>query len=292
MVQITGADPLSDQLTVSGLAGNDIIDASRLAANSIALTLNGGAGDDIIIGSPGNDLVIGGQGSDVAFMGAGDDTFVWNPGDGSDTVEGQAGNDTLQFNGSNAGENIDISANGSRVRLTRDVANITMDLHGVEGINLAARGSADTITIGDLTGTDLTNLNIDLSGVPGTGMGDGQPDTVIVNGTNRADTVTIAGDAGSASVLGLAAQVNITGAEPGTDRLVVNMLGGDDVMTASDLSASGISLTASGGDGNDILIGGAGDDTLIGDAGDDILIGGPGQDILDGGTGDNLLIQD
>ena len=33
----------------------------------------------------------------------------------------------MDFNGSNAGENIDVSANGSRVRLFRDVANITMD---------------------------------------------------------------------------------------------------------------------------------------------------------------------
>ena len=69
----------------------------------------------------GNDLVNGGRGNDVALMGAGDDTFVWNPGDGSDTVEGQAGTDTLLFNGANVNENIDISANGERVRFSRDV---------------------------------------------------------------------------------------------------------------------------------------------------------------------------
>ena len=51
-------------------------------------------------------------------------------------------------------------------------------------------------------------------------------------------------------------------------------------------------LTADGGDGDDVLIGGRGNDTLIGGAGDDVLIGGPGQDILDGGPGDNILIQD
>ena len=94
--------------------------------------INGGDGDDTITGSAGNDTVIGGRGNDVAFLGAGDDTFVWNPGDGSDTVEGQAGNDTLLFNGANVNENIDISANGSRATLFRDVANITMDLNSVE----------------------------------------------------------------------------------------------------------------------------------------------------------------
>ena len=73
-------------------------------------------------------------------LGDGDDTFVWNPGDGSDTVEGQAGFDTLQFNGSNVGENIDISANGGRVALFRDVGNVTMDLNGIERIQLACLG--------------------------------------------------------------------------------------------------------------------------------------------------------
>ena len=93
-------------------------------------------------------------------------------------------------------------------------------------------------------------------------------------------------------MLGLAAQVNITGAEAANDRLTVNALGGDDTVDASGLSAGAIQLTEDGGDGDDVLIGGAGDDTLLGGAGDDVLIGGPGQDVLDGGPGDNILIQD
>ena len=100
----------------------------------------------------------------MAFMGAGDDTFVWNPGDGSDTVEGQGGNDTLQFNGANVNENIDLSANGSRLRLFRDVGNVTMDVNGVEQVNVVALGGADTITVNDLSGTGVTDVNIDLAG--------------------------------------------------------------------------------------------------------------------------------
>jgi hypothetical protein len=57
-------------------------------------------------------------------MGAGDDVFQWNPGDGSDTVEGQDGTDTMLFFGANIAENIDIAANGARVRFARDVANV------------------------------------------------------------------------------------------------------------------------------------------------------------------------
>ena len=92
-------------------------------------------------------------------------------------VEGQAGNDTLLFNGANVNENIDISANGSRVRLFRDVGNVTMDLNGVENIQLNALGGADTITVNDLTGTDVKQVAIDLGSPPGSGTGDGQADT-------------------------------------------------------------------------------------------------------------------
>ena len=59
-----------------------------------------------------------------------------------------------------------------------------MDLNGVEQVNVNALGGADTITVNDLSGTDVTSVNLDLAGTPGSGTGDGQADTVIVNGTN------------------------------------------------------------------------------------------------------------
>jgi Ca2+-binding RTX toxin-like protein len=75
------------------------------------------------------------------------------------------------------------------------------------------------------------------------------------------------------------------------DRLVINGLGGDDVIEASGLAAGSMLLTADGGDGNDVLIGGDGNDVLLGGAGDDVLLGGPGIDVLDGGDGDDIEIQ-
>ena len=38
-----------------------------------------------------------------------------------------------------------------------------MDLNGVERIQLNALGGADTITVNDLTGTDVTRVALDLS---------------------------------------------------------------------------------------------------------------------------------
>ena len=87
---------------------------------------------------------------------------MWNPGDGSDTVEGQDGLDTMLFNGANVSENIDIAANGQRVLFTRNVANITMDLNGVEQIQFNALGGADNIVVHDLSGTSVTEVDIDL----------------------------------------------------------------------------------------------------------------------------------
>ena len=144
-VTVANSDGNLDNLVVNLLGGNDHFDASELPAGITRLTVDGGAGDDVITGSQGadvllggdgSDLVNGGRGDDVAMLGDGGDTFVWNPGDGSDVVEGQDGFDTMVFNGSNANENIDLSADGSRLRLFRDVGNVTMDVNGVEQVNV------------------------------------------------------------------------------------------------------------------------------------------------------------
>ncbi|HEY1518504.1 MAG TPA: calcium-binding protein [Solirubrobacteraceae bacterium] len=224
-------------LTIDGGAGDD--------------TLIGGDGDDTLIGGSGNDFVDGGRGSDTALLGAGKDTFVWNPGEGSDTVEGQGGNDTLDFNGSNAPENIDVSANGSRVRLFRDVANITMDLNGIEALDLNTLGSADNVTVGDLTGTDLEKANVDLSATPGSGVGDGAADTVIVDGTDGADNAKVGSAGGDVLVSGLYTDVQVTGAESANDSIDVNTLGGDDTINTG-LGISGpAAVNIDGGTGTD-----------------------------------------
>jgi Ca2+-binding RTX toxin-like protein len=285
---VNGIDPGSvDALTINGLGGDDNINASQLRAGQVKLTINGGDGNDAITGSAGDDLVFGGRGSDTALLAGGNDTFVWNPGDGSDIVDGQTGVDTLLFNGANVNENIDISANGSRARFFRDVGNVTMDLKGMETIDFNALGGADTINVNDLTGTGVKNVNIDLASPPGSGVGDGQADTVVINATSRDDLITVTNTGSAITVSGLAATVSISGFEA-NDNLVINGLGGDDVITAPGLS--GIQLTANGGNGNDVIIGGPGHGVLLGGAGDDVLIGGA-QYVLDGGTGNNVLIR-
>ena len=245
----------TDQLAVDGLGGNDSISATGLAAQSIALTLDGGAGDDTLAGSQGvetllsgdgNDSVDGNGGNDTAMLGAGDDTFVWDPGDGSDVVEGQDGADTMVFNGAAAGEHIDLSANGSRLRFFRDVGNITMDTNGVEAVDFNALGGADTVTVNDLTGTGVSLVNVDLAGALGGSSGDGQADRVVVNGTNGNDAINVNGDAGGVKVSGLATTVAIEHSEVANDRLEVNTLAGKDTVDSSGLAAGAIQLLVNG----------------------------------------------
>jgi Ca2+-binding RTX toxin-like protein len=281
----------SENLVVNANDGDDTFTASDGLAALIHLTVDGGAGNDRIVGSDGDDTIIGGRGNDEVFLGAGNDTFVWNPGDGSDIVEGEGGADTMQFNGASGDEKIDLSANGSRLRLVRDVGNVTMDVNGVEKVNVAAGDGADTITIGDLSGTGVTDLNLDLAATPGSRTGDGKADTVIVNGTGGNDRITVANHAGGIDVRGLATRIHIVGADATADHLNVSGLAGDDLVNAKKLHAATMLLTEDGGEGNDVLIGGAGNDTLLGGAGDDVLIGRRGQDVLDGGPGNNFLVQ-
>jgi Ca2+-binding RTX toxin-like protein len=287
----------TENLVLHANGGDDTITAGNGLAALISLTLDGGAGNDtitggdgadILIGGSGNDIVTGGRGNDTALLGDDDDTFIWNPGDGSDTVEGQAGNDTLQFNGANVNENIDISANGSRVRFTRDVANITMDLNGIENINFRALGGADHITVNDLTGTDVRHVSIDLQA--GGGGGDGAADTVTVDGTNTAEQITVALSGSNVVVSGLIADVTVTGQEGANDALVINAFDGADTINASALPAGQIKLTIDAGAGNDTVIGSAGADTILGGDGNDTVTGGRGDDVAFLGADDDTYI--
>jgi Ca2+-binding RTX toxin-like protein len=247
IVRVTAPDPTLDTLTVNGLAGNDTIDASELPSGRILFVADGGAGNDTITGGPGNDTITGGPGNDLAFLGAGDDTFAWNPGDGSDTVEGGDGNDKLNFNGSDLAENVVISSNGGRVRLSRDVGTVTLDVNTFEGIELNALGGADTITVDNLSGTGLVKVQLNLKG--SAGIGDGQPDNIIVNGTDADDGIRLAAAGNTILVDGLFPVVRITGSDGVNDHLTVNALGGHDTVDATNLPANLIGLTVDLGGG-------------------------------------------
>jgi len=287
----------TENLVLNAGGGNDTISATGNLAPLIKLTLDGGAGNDTILGSNGNDVLLGGdgndfidgqQGNDTALLGAGDDTFQWDPGDGSDVVEGQDGFDTLDFNGANINERIDISANGGRVSFFRDIANVTMDLNDVESLNFDALGGADNINVGDLSGTDARSVRINLAATAATTAGDAANDTVTVNGGSGSDNVSLSSSGANVLISGLGAQLRVTSTEAG-DRIVVQGAAGSDVIDGRPVAAGVAALTLDGGAGDDVLFAGAGGARLLGGGGDDVLVGGAGADELRGGAGNDIL---
>jgi hypothetical protein len=197
-------------------------------------SLNGGLGAETFDGGNGNDAVAGGKGNDTASLGNGNDTFRWDPGDGSDVIDGQNGSDTMLFNGAGVDENVTLTANEGRLTFFRDVAKVTMDTDDVETVDFNALGGKDTVTVNDLTGTDVTQTNLDLAGTFGGSAGDGAVDNVVVNGTDGDDTIDIDGSRSSVDVTGLATAVSVKHAEP-TDLLSVDTHAGTD-----DVSVDGV----------------------------------------------------
>ena len=288
----------TESLVLRANGGDDSFSGTGNLAPLISTVVDGGAENDTILGTNGVDVLLGGAGTDfvdgqqandIALLGSEDDVFQWDPGDGSDVVEGQAGADRLLFNGSNAGENFDVSANGPRGRLLRNVGNITMDTNDVEVFDIRALGGVDNVVVNDLAGTDITEVRTDLAASGG--GDDAAADNVAANATQGDDVTVVSGDASALQIIGGPATISVTGPVAANDSVTVNSLAGDDVVDASAVAAGSTPLVLNGDADDDVLIGGDGGDTINGGDGDDVLLGGPGPDVLDGGTGDNILIQ-
>ena len=279
-------------LRVNSLAGFDRIAST---ATALAVTADGGPDDDALVGGPaaetflagdGVDAVDGNGGADRALLGAGDDRFTWDDGDGSDIVEGEDGMDTMAFNGSGEAESFAASAAGARVRFTRDVGSIAMDLAGVERIDAAAVGGGDSLMVGDVSGSDLTALRF------ATGT-DGAGDSVVADGSGGGDAVTISGGPGLTNVAGLpnGLMLAVSGAQAPTDRLTLNGRDGADAIDASGLAPDALRLTVDAGAGADSVVGGRGPDLArLGD-GDDRFTRQPndGSDVVDGEGGTDTV---
>ena len=212
----SGNDQISGQGgndTLSGRGGNDLLSGG--AGNDF---IAGGAGSDTLAGGSGNDFLDGDQGTDIGLLGAGNDVFRWDPGDGSDIVEGASGFDEMLFNGAVGAEQFALSANGERSSFTRVQGNIVMDMNDVEKVTVNALGGDDTITINDPSGTDITDIHINLGAG---GVGDGAADTIFIN--TDADVTVVDNGNGNLTILGLSgATVQITDFEALNDHLVID----------------------------------------------------------------------
>jgi Ca2+-binding RTX toxin-like protein len=167
-----------ERLDLNAGGGDDTITGTDGLKFMTTLDLDGGSGADTISGGDGADLIRGGPGVEALLFGAaGNDLLLWKPGDGSESLDGGADNDRFQVSGSTAAETFAITANVSRVTVTRDVSDAVLDIGTVETLDLNTLGGTDTINAG-LGLAPLIALDLD--------GGDG-PDTIL--GGDGADLI-------------------------------------------------------------------------------------------------------
>ncbi len=192
-------------------------------------------------------------------LGAGDDIFQWDPGDGSDIVEGGAGIDTMLFNGSNGPKSWRRPRTAGRLRFTRNLGTILMDVNDVETRRHQCARQHRHDHRPELDRRRMSASQHRPRRNDRRHVGDGVIDTVTTNGTTNVDIVDVFGTGTSVSVLGLTARVNVGTWTP-TDAIVVNAQGGNDTITATTLRGRIAALTLDGGAGNDTILGSQGND--------------------------------
>jgi Ca2+-binding RTX toxin-like protein len=242
-------------LTIFGGAGNDTITVGNLDSGAFPTTVDGGTGNDSIVGSIAADLLRGGTGNDTL-----------SGGDGADTLSGEADNDLLNGDG---GTDTIFGANGDDTINAGTGADRVFAGAGADQVN---GGAGDDQLFGDGGGDTIFGADgLDLiRGGDGADLlsGDAEDDTLF--GDQGFDTIT--GGSGNDLVDG------------GTENDVISGLSGNDTLTGGN---GGDNLT--GGLGDDVLSGGLGFDVLSGEEGNDTLSGGNGNDTLSGGADDDLI---
>jgi Ca2+-binding RTX toxin-like protein len=209
-------------------------------------------------GGPGNDLIVGAEGWDHMSGGDGDDTLRGLR--GLDRLAGDEGNDLL-FGGRD-----------------RD------SLGGGEGDDVIVGGAGqDEVSY---VGTEGP-VTVDLTA--GTAEGDGTDTLASIEGIlgSDFDDVLIGNDAVTV-IVGLGGSDSITGGE-GDDFLVGgSSIGVEFGRRWCDTEPLDEADFIQGEAGNDVVMGCEGDDALEGNGGGDELAGGAGDDVLDGGVGSDL----
>jgi Ca2+-binding RTX toxin-like protein len=80
-----------NEIQVRTRGGHDVVVTTSNVVET--MTIDGGAGNDLLVGGGGENLIIGGTGHDTLYGGSGDDVLLG--GDGDDDLMGHAGNDVL-----------------------------------------------------------------------------------------------------------------------------------------------------------------------------------------------------
>lgn len=254
--------------------GND-----QLFGNSTWSELYGGAGDDILrsfnaSGAITPALMDGGTGDDYLMGGYGNDIYVFGRGYGRDGITAAGYADA---------PNVDVLRFGEGIDPEDLEIGLLPGTFGSMNIVIGIKGTTDQISI--TSALDLWNpARVELS--------DGVRVIEFANGTRwEADQVRQAFASATAWPQDLPIDIQL-GTE--ADNTIFSV--SDNVSIAWGFAGDDVMHGSQGNDefhgniGNDALYGGAGDDQLVGGAGDDVLSGGIGNDYIGGGDGSDTYL--
>lgn len=232
--------------------------------------LNGGAGDDIIVGRGGADVIEGGAGNDMLYGNAvltkylnneivppywyfdyesyrDSDAYVFGRGDGQDTLLDKTygvHEDVLRFKEGVSAADLELAQRGEDL-VVRIIG--TSDQVTIKKFYVSTAYAIEAFEFAD--GVRWLLPDIKRAGWSGTAQ-----DDVFSSDVAHGSSGQMSGGEGNDILTGM---------------------NGDELLE--------------GGSGNDTLLGNWGNDVLVGGTGDDVLQGSFGDDVLDGGAGDDLL---
>lgn len=282
----------------SGTAGNDVF----TAPSGEAWALDGGAGDDVIVGNNLADTFIGGEGDDVLVGLAGDDVFLYsgasngtdqiNGGSGYDIIRATAENTVIGISSLNSIEVLD-SSGFQNVSIQASAGNDTLDLTNIQinGTVVVHGGDGDDTLIGSASPNDFAGDNgndvlvggnsVNTYHYSGTATG-----FDIVTGGTSYDRIVADADNTVITLDSLSGVEEIS--TGGFSNVAIQGSSGDNTLDFQNLLMNG-AMTIRAGGGADTINSGGTDDTIFGEDGDDFIRGGGGADILNGGNGVDTL---
>lgn len=266
----------------NGTANNDI-----LTFASSGGTINGFAGDDLLIESAGNDTMIGGAGADV---------FIFTNLTGNDVIQDfNALEDKIDFSaieGLSSFADFTISVSSGHVILSYQNKTWTIQYGANQTPTLAQLSAAITLStgrvfmeekviirlneiVGDGNANNLwgTSQNDRLLGLAGNDVFHSSAGADTFNGAAGNDLVSYLNATQSATI-NLSDSASAAGAAAG-----------DTYISIETIEGSQFSDRITGDGRANRFLGAGGNDRIFGGAGSDILIGGAGADLLNGGTG-------
>ncbi|HAA52172.1 MAG TPA: hypothetical protein DCE43_20815 [Planctomycetaceae bacterium] len=229
-------------------------------------TLNGGNGNDTLLGSEMGDVMRGGIAKDLILGNGGDDTILGQG--GRDTIDGGEGNDEIHGNTGN--DSVTGGAGDDHLVWSPGEANDTPSGGaGFDTLEIEGSSGDDSYTIRKTSGggakAQITNGSHTLT------LGSSVEVITLTMGDGN-DTVNIDTLKGVSGTL-----------------LAIYGEGGNDTLTANDVSIGTVRILLDGGDGDDTISGSAGDDSLYGGDGADLISGENGDDTVEAGLGDDLV---